>query len=446
MNILSPTAGNAASGPSGNTIAQAATGFDALVAGVAGSAEKGTTTGETGTPKTDSDALDTMLAEVLSALPTELFDQLREQVFAGIEGMGDGGVPDAETLGTQLAAAIAALDGSVQAEVTGALSLPEGTDLAQSLTRLIAPKLAALTPTAFSPPMGIAPVAPRGPERSDATGRPQVAASSPLALQAATGQTGTQSTVPVAVQVSTKEPTAGAHPVPNAAQSAPTAAQIAPDGAQPMPQGAQPMPVAAPKSDAMPTGFAQFVAQQSTGGAAAQPPIDGGPAPLPPSEFAPRPQQPLPTQATAPAPPTPTAPSPELPQHVARQIRSAEIGDGKMRIELRPHGIGELEIEIAKSEAGRLQIVVRAEQAPVLAMIRNDRDALMQALHARGLETDAADLDFQGFDRGNGQGTPHRDGPFTRDAAVLGSDPAAPEDTLSPVARIPSARGLNILT
>jgi len=148
----------------------------------------------------------------------------------------------------------------------------------------------------------------------------------------------------------------------------------------------------------------------------------------------------------APAPQGQPTPSPELPQHVARQIRSAEIGDGKMRIELRPHGIGELEIEIAKSEAGRLQIVVRAEQAPVLAMIRNDRDALMQALHARGLETEAADLDFQGFDRGSGQGTPQRDGPFTRGAAVLGSDPAAPEDTPSPVSRIPSTRSLNILT
>ena len=31
-------------------------------------------------------------------------------------------------------------------------------------------------------------------------------------------------------------------------------------------------------------------------------------------------------------------------------------------------------------------------------------NALMQALHARGLETEAADLDFQGFDRGSGQG------------------------------------------
>ncbi|SHI66697.1 hook-length control protein FliK [Palleronia salina] len=439
MNILSPTAGNAATGPSGNTTAQTATGFDALVTGLTSPAAKTMTTGESGTPRSDPDALDAVLAETLSALPAELSETLREQVLAGIESVGDGSIPDAETLGAQLAAAIATLDSPVQAEIVSALSLPEGADLAQSLSRLMAPKLAALAPAAFSPPMGIAPVAPRGLERADATGRPQVAAVGPLALQPAAGQAVAQPTVPGATQVSTDWPTAGAQPVPNAAQSAPTGAQIAPDGAQPM-------PVAAPKPDAMPTGFAQIVAQQGTGGATAQPVVDGGPAPLPPAEFVPRPQQPLPAQAMAPAPQGQPTPSPELPQHVARQIRSAEIGDGKMRIELRPHGIGEIEIEIAKSEAGRLQIVVRAEQSPVLAMIRNDRDALMQALHARGLETEAADLDFQGFDRGSGQGTPQRDGPFTRGAAVLGSDPAAPEDTPSPVSRIPSTRGLNILT
>ena len=66
----------------------------------------------------------------------------------------------------------------------------------------------------------------------------------------------------------------------------------------------------------------------------------------------------------------------------------------------------EIEIEVLRSEAGRVQIAMAADSASVLGALRQDRDQLLDALQARGILADNADLDFQTFgerDRNRGQ-------------------------------------------
>ncbi|MDF1716266.1 MAG: flagellar hook-length control protein FliK [Antarcticimicrobium sp.] len=84
---------------------------------------------------------------------------------------------------------------------------------------------------------------------------------------------------------------------------------------------------------------------------------------------------------------------------VTSQIRSAEIGEGRTRIELSPRGLGSIEVEISTGSDGALKVVVRAENPTVLNALREERNLLAQALG--GL--DMGSLDLQSFTEGNFQ-------------------------------------------
>lgn len=105
------------------------------------------------------------------------------------------------------------------------------------------------------------------------------------------------------------------------------------------------------------------------------------------------------------------------------QVRSAEIGEGRTRIELSPSGLGSIEVDVTTGEDGALKVVVRAENPAVLNSLRSERDLLAQALG--GL--DAGSLDLQSFSDGPGQeprDTGARAATMAADgAAEAGNDP-----------------------
>lgn len=114
---------------------------------------------------------------------------------------------------------------------------------------------------------------------------------------------------------------------------------------------------------------------------------------------------------------------------VASQVRSAEIGEGRTRIELSPRGLGTIEVEVTTGSDGALKVVVRAENPAVLNALREERDLLAQVLG--GMDTGS--LDLQSFSDSNGEG-PQGDRPsgspmsLADDIAATGADPA-PEHT-----------------
>ena len=75
---------------------------------------------------------------------------------------------------------------------------------------------------------------------------------------------------------------------------------------------------------------------------------------------------------------------------VASQISSAEIGEGRTRIELSPRGLGTIEVDVTTGSDGALKVVVRAENPAVLNALREERDLLAQVLG--GLDTGSLDL------------------------------------------------------
>mgnify|MGYP000385926369 CR=1 FL=1 len=81
------------------------------------------------------------------------------------------------------------------------------------------------------------------------------------------------------------------------------------------------------------------------------------------------------------------------------QVRSAEVSEGRTRIELSPRGLGSIEVDVTTAEDGTLKVVVRAENPVVLNSLRQERDLLAQALG--GL--DAGSLDLQSFSDSSGQ-------------------------------------------
>ena len=91
---------------------------------------------------------------------------------------------------------------------------------------------------------------------------------------------------------------------------------------------------------------------------------------------------------------------------VASQISSAEIGEGRTRIELSPRGLGTIEVDVTTGSDGALKVVVRAENPAVLNALREERDLLAQVLG--GL--DMGSLDLQSFSDSNGQ-TPQDERP-----------------------------------
>ncbi|MEX3314469.1 flagellar hook-length control protein FliK [Sulfitobacter sp. PS-8MA] len=152
---------------------------------------------------------------------------------------------------------------------------------------------------------------------------------------------------------------------------------------------------------------------------------------------------------TAPAPSPTATPDAQLRQHVAQQIRSFETTDNKMRFSLSPYGMGDIEIEVMRGEGGRMQIAMTAESASVLQMLRHDRENLLEALNARGISAESADLDFQTFgERGRQDG---RDAPAPMPQMAEGagqSDDLSDSDaSAAPAPRNASGPGqLDILT
>lgn len=106
---------------------------------------------------------------------------------------------------------------------------------------------------------------------------------------------------------------------------------------------------------------------------------------------------------TAGAPRPNLSPDDQLRQHVTQHIRTVDTNDGKFRFSLTPYGMGEIEIEILRTETGRIQIALTTETASVLNVLRHDREQLLDALNARGMATQNADLDFQTFGERGGR-------------------------------------------
>ncbi|GAA6199890.1 flagellar hook-length control protein FliK [Aquicoccus sp. SU-CL01552] len=110
---------------------------------------------------------------------------------------------------------------------------------------------------------------------------------------------------------------------------------------------------------------------------------------------------------------------------VASQVRSAEIAEGRTRIELSPRGLGTIEVDVTTGSDGALKVVVRAENPAVLNALREERDLLAQVLG--GLDTGS--LDLQSFSDSNGQGQ-QGDQPAgapmaaANDMTATGADPA----------------------
>lgn len=124
------------------------------------------------------------------------------------------------------------------------------------------------------------------------------------------------------------------------------------------------------------------------------------------------------------------AEQPRFAAALADQIRSAEVSEGRTRIELTPRGLGQIEVDVTTRDDGTLQVVVRAENPAVLNSLREERELLAQVLG--GL--DAGSLDLQSFSDGGGQ-EPQSDrgpvltGPGGEDTAGAAAAPAAPAQT-----------------
>lgn len=135
------------------------------------------------------------------------------------------------------------------------------------------------------------------------------------------------------------------------------------------------------------------------------------------------------------------AQAPRFAAALADQVRSAEVSEGRTRIELSPRGLGSIEVDVSTRDDGTLKVVVRAENPAVLNSLRDERDLLAQALG--GLDTGS--LDLQSFSDGSGQDAQgeRRGGPTLsggEDRAGTGGDGAA-----TPVATIGAGR-LDIVT
>lgn len=108
--------------------------------------------------------------------------------------------------------------------------------------------------------------------------------------------------------------------------------------------------------------------------------------------------------------------TPRFAAAVTAQIQTAEIGEGRTRIELSPAGLGTLEIDVTSDADGSLRIVVRAENPAVLSALQEERDLLAQIVG----DTGSGSLEFQEYNRGSGQQDASQDQGQTGTAADEG--------------------------
>ena len=126
---------------------------------------------------------------------------------------------------------------------------------------------------------------------------------------------------------------------------------------------------------------------------------------------------------------------------LADQVRSAEVGEGRTRIELSPRGLGTIEVDVTTRDDGTLQVVVRADNPAVLNSLRSERDLLAQALG--GLQTGS--LDLQSFSDGGGQAPQGERGAVMAAAGAEDAPEAAAEPAATQTATIGAGR-LDIVT
>lgn len=108
-----------------------------------------------------------------------------------------------------------------------------------------------------------------------------------------------------------------------------------------------------------------------------------------------------------PAPSTPAkaapAPAPSgFAASLANQVKGVQVSEGTTRIDLHPRGLGALEIDLAHGETG-LKVTVRAENATVLAALRDNRDVLAAVLRDANVAVQGQSLGFESFGHGRGQ-------------------------------------------
>lgn len=125
---------------------------------------------------------------------------------------------------------------------------------------------------------------------------------------------------------------------------------------------------------------------------------------------------PLPVQdvlsSRTPEPPAPAIPAKAAPTpapsgfaaSLANQVKGVQVSEGTTRIDLHPRGLGALEIDLAQSDTG-LKVTVRAENATVLAALRDNRDVLAAVLRDANVAVHGQSLGFESFGHGRGQQT-----------------------------------------
>lgn len=125
---------------------------------------------------------------------------------------------------------------------------------------------------------------------------------------------------------------------------------------------------------------------------------------------------PLPVQdvlpSRTPEPPAPATPAKAAPTpapsgfaaSLANQVKGVQVSEGTTRIDLHPRGLGALEIDLAHGDTG-LKVTVRAENATVLAALRDNRDVLAAVLRDANVAVQGQSLGFESFGHGRGQQT-----------------------------------------
>lgn len=134
--------------------------------------------------------------------------------------------------------------------------------------------------------------------------------------------------------------------------------------------------------------------------------------------------------APAPAPAAPQRPATPLVRAVAAQLADLPLEDGRVRLQLKPHGMGLIEVELIRDMAGRQEIAIRVQNPMVLEALRAERGAMQELLAGHG-HGDGLQLDL--FHRGasGGQADSEDAGAGRRGAAAKeggDDDPAAPDE------------------
>lgn len=82
-----------------------------------------------------------------------------------------------------------------------------------------------------------------------------------------------------------------------------------------------------------------------------------------------------------------------LASQLVGQIQTANLGEGRTRVDLTPRGLGAVSIDLSTQTDGAVSVVVRVENPTVLSALRDARDMLEIVLGV----SDGGSLDFQDF-------------------------------------------------